>query len=78
MANSMVTAYDDMPRFSINPINMSSFTRLCQSMVDLVDSGVPANSDANEQSTMNRYRIPFCEELGTTWERPTYVDLNSQ
>ena len=74
----MLSAYEDMPQYAINPVNMSSFGAMCQSMVDLIDTGVPDNTEANEQSAINKYWIPFCSEMGTNWERPNSADLTPQ
>ena len=76
-ANKMMNAYTDMPKYSINPSSMSSFTKMCQAMVDLIDTGVPSNSEANENSAITKYWKPFCLELGTSWERPNYAGLKA-
>ena len=73
----MVNAYTDMPEYSIHPSSMSSFTKMCQAMVDLIDTGVPSNSEANENSAITKHWKPFCLELGTSWEHPNYADLNA-
>ena len=73
----MLSAYaDDMQQYAIKPISMSSFTAACQHMADMVDEGVPDGTADNEESAMRLYWVPFCTELGTSWERPEYAYLN--
>ena len=52
--------------------------QLLEDAADSVIAGIPDSTDSHERSAVNKYWIPFCQEVGMSVKRPPWATLTPE